>query len=130
MMGIFAAAAFRLIPATNRIIGTFQLVQYSAPVIRTLYTELSLPVPPPSSPERPADFDHWREIGIEHGSFRYADTGGWILRDIDLTIGVAISSGSSGRRGSGRRRWWMCFSASFRCRPVGSPWTARMLPIT
>jgi ATP-binding cassette, subfamily B, bacterial PglK len=102
MMGIFAAAAFRLIPATNRIIGTFQLVQYSAPVIRTLYTELSLPVSPRAAPDSPADFDHWETIGVEQGSFRYSEIGHWILRDISLTIERGDLIGFIGPSGVGK----------------------------
>ena len=40
LMGIFAAAAFRLIPATNRISINFQKLKSGAPVIETLATAL------------------------------------------------------------------------------------------
>jgi ATP-binding cassette, subfamily B, bacterial PglK len=102
MMGIFAAAAFRLIPATNRIIGTFQLVQYSSPVIRTLYTELTLPASPRPVAELPADFDHWESIDIEQASFRYSETGHWILRDVSLTIRRGDLIGFIGSSGVGK----------------------------
>ena len=102
MLGIFAAAAFRLIPATNRIIGTFQLVQYSSPVIRTLYAELSLPMPPRAALKRPAGFDHWGSIGLEDISFQYSETGDWILRDVSLTIRRGDLLGFIGPSGAGK----------------------------
>ena len=102
MMGIFAAAAFRLIPATNRIIGTFQLVQYSSPVIRTMYTELSLPVSPRAAQKDPVDLDHWASIDIERASFRYSETGHWILRDVSLTVRRGDLIGFIGPSGVGK----------------------------
>ena len=102
MMGIFAGAAFRLIPATNRIIGTFQLVQYCAPVIRTMYTELSLPGPDRAAARRPAGFDRWESIGLDKVSFQYPETRNWILRDVSLTIRRGDLVGFIGPSGTGK----------------------------
>lgn len=41
-LGLFAAAAFRLLPSLNRIISSWQSVQFMAPVASTLSDELSL----------------------------------------------------------------------------------------
>ena len=101
MMGIFAAAAFRLIPATNRIIITFQLVQYNAPSIQTLYTELNLPASPRASLE-PGAFDGWKSIQLENVSFRYSETGDWTLRDTSLTIRRGELIGFIGASGAGK----------------------------
>lgn len=102
MMGIFAGAAFRLIPATNRIIGTFQLVQYSSPVIRTLNAELSLPTSSNVPSEHSGEFDHWESIGLEHISFRYPGTDKWILSGVSLTIRRGDLVGLIGPSGSGK----------------------------
>ena len=40
IIGIFVAAAFRLIPSVNRIIGSLQTIRYSTPVVDLLYNEL------------------------------------------------------------------------------------------
>ncbi len=39
--GLFAAAAFRLLPSVNRILGAVQNVRYALPVINTLYDEFT-----------------------------------------------------------------------------------------
>ena len=41
-LGLFAAAAFRVIPSANRIIAAGNTVRYSGPVINTLYDEMQL----------------------------------------------------------------------------------------
>jgi len=42
IIGIFVAAAFRLIPSVNRIIGSLQTIRYSTPVVDLLYNEIEL----------------------------------------------------------------------------------------
>jgi ABC-type multidrug transport system fused ATPase/permease subunit len=102
MMGIFAGAAFRLIPATNRIIGTFQQVQYYAPVVGTMYTELSLPAPPGAAPDRAVGFDRWKTIGLERASFRYSEASDWILHDVSLIVHRGDLVGFIGPSGTGK----------------------------
>jgi ABC-type multidrug transport system fused ATPase/permease subunit len=102
MMGIFAGAAFRLIPATNRIIGTFQQVQYNAPSIRTLHSELSLPAPQRPLTARPVDFDAWETVGLEKVAFQYSETSEWILRDVNVTLGRGDLVGFIGASGVGK----------------------------
>jgi ABC-type bacteriocin/lantibiotic exporter with double-glycine peptidase domain len=39
ILGVFVAAAFRLVPSVNRIIGSIQIIKTSQPVIDLLYNE-------------------------------------------------------------------------------------------
>ncbi len=41
-LGLFAAAAFRLMPSVNRVLAATQYLRYSLPVINTLYEEIKL----------------------------------------------------------------------------------------
>ena len=45
MLGLFAAAAFRLMPSASRILNAVQALRYGLPMIDTLYTELNLGIP-------------------------------------------------------------------------------------
>ncbi|HQR04002.1 MAG: ABC transporter ATP-binding protein [Proteobacteria bacterium] len=100
MMGVFAGAAFRLIPATNRIINNFQHVQYAAPIIRNLRNELSIPLH--STAEEtvlPIGFED--EIRLENVAFGYRD-GQKVLEDVSLTISKGETIGVVGDSGAGK----------------------------
>ena len=72
-LGLFAAAAFRLLPSVNRIVGSLQSLRFCSPVIRLIYDELE-----ELKQEEP------RFVSISH------DSGGLGLADIRLAnIGFA-----------------------------------------
>ena len=41
VIGVFAAAAFRIMPSVNRIIGQFQIIRYGMPIINKIYKEIT-----------------------------------------------------------------------------------------
>ncbi len=49
MLGLFAAAAFRLIPSMSRVLAAFQSLRYGLPAIDILHTELNLAAPTPGT---------------------------------------------------------------------------------
>src|SRR5262249_45500303 len=53
-LGLFAAAAFRMMPSANRAMNAIQGLRYGLPVIDVLQQELSLPAEPPSELRRGA----------------------------------------------------------------------------
>jgi ABC-type multidrug transport system fused ATPase/permease subunit len=53
MLGLFAAAAFRLMPSISRVLGAFQSLRYGLPVIDTLHVELNLAAPAPGTRHGP-----------------------------------------------------------------------------
>jgi ABC-type multidrug transport system fused ATPase/permease subunit len=102
LMGMFAGAAFRLIPATNRIINNFQQVRYARPALATLYQELSPPAGNPSLPENAEAIPIRRQIELRAVSFRYAPDAPDVLHGIDLTIPRGQTVGIVGRSGTGK----------------------------
>jgi len=42
VVGLFAVAAFRIMPSVNRLLNVFQSISFSLPVINTLYDDFQL----------------------------------------------------------------------------------------
>ena len=42
IIGLFAVAAFRLMPSANRILVSAQTLRYASPIINTVYSELNM----------------------------------------------------------------------------------------
>jgi ABC-type multidrug transport system fused ATPase/permease subunit len=100
-LGMFAAAAFRLLPSVNRILVVVQLLRYAKPVIDNVHAELSLPTPEAdtrTSQEGP--FDHTLEF--HHVAYAYPGAARRALNDITLTIQRGESVGFVGSSGAGK----------------------------
>ena len=101
MMGVFAGAAFRLIPATNRIINNFQQIQYSGPILNNLCQELShANQPETASPPQTLKFEHALTLKDVH--FRYAEDRPEVIKGISLTIPKGQTIGLMGASGTGK----------------------------
>ena len=100
-LGLFAAAAFRVLPSVSRVINTFQTFRYSLPVVTTLSEEVALFERACAPPER-APFSFEREIAVEHVSFRYSDATKSALQDVSLRIPRGAAIGIIGGSGSGK----------------------------
>jgi ABC-type multidrug transport system fused ATPase/permease subunit len=102
MLGLFVGASFRLIPAANRILITYQEVRFSGPTIEVLYQELG---PWSASEEkRAADLPMplRNSIRIEHVSYLYPGSSREALSDITLEIPHGVTVGFIGTSGSGK----------------------------
>ena len=64
-VGLFAAAAFRLMPSVNRILGAVQSLRYSLPVIDTLHEELKLVAPEPLAQSESGNVGFHQEIRLD-----------------------------------------------------------------
>lgn len=104
-LGIFAAAAFRLLPSMTRILNGLQSMRFGLPVINTLYDELvkqEFVYPKdagigPSVKQYPDGF-----ICFENVSFSYPTASRPCLSDINLTIYAGECIGIIGSSGSGK----------------------------
>ncbi len=105
-MGVFAGAAFRLIPATNRIINSVQQIQYAFPILRNLHTELiaveNQTEMPTNAKAESAPFGFNHEIRLEHLTFRYAPDKPAVLDGVDLTVPRGSTIGIIGPSGAGK----------------------------
>jgi ABC-type multidrug transport system fused ATPase/permease subunit len=101
VMGLFMAAAFRLIPSANRILASIQSLRYTEPVIAVLEKELTtdnglsnLPVGVPI---------HFQEsLDIKDMSFRFQSNDQDVLKKINLKINRGDIVGITGASGAGK----------------------------
>lgn len=100
-LGLFAAAAFRLMPSINRVLGAVQSLRYGLPVLDLLCRELALAGPestdaaPPRAPFR-------RDIRVDRVTYTYPGATTPALLDLTLMIRRGESVGLIGPSGSGK----------------------------
>lgn len=100
MMGVFAGAAFRLIPAFNRIITNTQSLRHCGPAIDNLHRELSQPLLP--RPENGTDFEFQHELSMNTVSFSYPNQLAPVLSKLSLKVVRGETLGLIGPSGSGK----------------------------
>jgi len=101
-LGMFAAAAFRLIPSMNRILGSVQYIRLSAPVISRLYDELVVPPEPEPAPPGDARVPGDGEIALEDVAVRYPGTDARVIEHATLRIARGTTVGFIGGSGAGK----------------------------
>ena len=104
-LALFAAAAFRLMPATNRILGSLLTLKIAAPSLEVVYENfmemkaLSKRQPDPQAPKGPR-FEG--DITLKGLSFSYPGASQPALAEANLTIRRFASIGILGPSGSGK----------------------------
>ncbi len=100
-MGLFAVAAFRLIPSINRILAASQALKYCSPVIAILEKEFELPVEENNKPETSSkSFND--QLVLQNVSYTYPAAPSPALNNISLIIKQGTSVGFIGKSGSGK----------------------------
>ena len=104
ILGVFAAAAFRLLPSANRIMSSMQLIRYAKPVIDLLYHEFNLINNEKSIiiKNDSSDVILFRLINLENISFKYENSLKYALKDISIEIKKGEIIGLIGASGSGK----------------------------
>ena len=100
-LGLFAVAAFRLMPSVNRVLSSAQSLRYAMPVIDNLHKEIELLVPEPS-PVRPSARSFSSHIELSGVTYTYASGAAPALVDISIRITKGESVGIIGQSGSGK----------------------------
>jgi ATP-binding cassette, subfamily B, bacterial PglK len=100
-IGLFAAAAFRMMPSANRILNAFQNLRYVRPVIENLESDLSLAISAPT--ERTLAWAPFSDsIVLDNITYRYPETDAAAIQDVSLCIPRGASAGIIGSSGGGK----------------------------
>ena len=103
VLAVFAAAAFRLMPSINRVLGNYQTLQYSSPVIDLISAELELAT---NKKEIYANDDNSNyttaNLSIKGLDFSYQNESQKSLSNLNLTIKNGEMIGFIGESGSGK----------------------------
>ena len=104
--GLFALAAFRLLPSANRIMISFGNLRYSSPVISNIEQQLneakSIPIHATNEHEVRNSLSFAKSIDIQNISHSYDDSEVISLNDISISIKKGESIGIIGKSGAGK----------------------------
>jgi ABC-type multidrug transport system fused ATPase/permease subunit len=100
-LGLFAAAAFRLLPSVNRVIGAVQSLRYGLPAIDILHTELNLAAQEVAATHSPVT-PFRTALELSHITYAYPGAAGPALKDVTLAIQRGESVGFIGASGAGK----------------------------
>ncbi|GGI54424.1 ABC transporter ATP-binding protein [Oxalicibacterium solurbis] len=100
-LGLFAAAAFRLMPSVNRVLTSIQAMRYGLPVIETLHEELELKESRLVA-ATPSDGIFSNALEFVDVSYSYPDAVSPSLNHISITMCRGESIGFIGASGAGK----------------------------
>jgi ABC-type multidrug transport system fused ATPase/permease subunit len=101
-LGVFAAAAGRLMPAVSRCLQSTQLVRMSLPTIKKISFECAQTAETVSRFSSGASIPQRGDLVFDHVSFRYPDARDDALANLSLTIPFGSVVGLIGASGSGK----------------------------
>ena len=101
-LGIFTAAAFRLIPSINRIASYMQVIQIARPTINLLYDEFYLINTSIILKQENKELNFRDKIIFKNIKFRYTSKSKLVLENISLEIKKGDTVGFIGPSGSGK----------------------------
>ena len=100
VLGLFGAAAFRLLPAVNRLISNFQIINVSRPQVDEVFEDLDLP---DQLNHKNSDRSTLTSaISIVDISFSYAESLKNVVSGVSVKIGRGEAVGLIGPSGSGK----------------------------
>lgn len=98
-LGLFAAAAFRVMPSINRILGSLQELRYAFPVVKRLKDHLKVDETKFQNENKKITFN--QELNLENINFYYHKDK-FIFEDFSLKIKSGENLGIIGSTGSGK----------------------------
>ena len=101
VLGLFAFASFRIIPAIQEIFHATNQLRFTAPAVERLHGELRLSLPPPVDNTRPP-LGLQQSIKVEDATFTYAGAASPALRKVTLEVQRGACVGIVGESGAGK----------------------------
>lgn len=105
-LGVFAGAAFKLLPSVNRIIYSYQAIQYSTKSCSIIINEFKnfekYSISKKSKKTKDERINFKNEIQLKNISFSYNSSDKLILNNLDLNITKGEVVGIIGKSGSGK----------------------------
>lgn len=101
MLGVFTAAAFRVMPSVNRVLSAFQGLRFASPVIGMLFKELRL-TPNSKNIENNERFPFNDSIELKNISFMYPASEIPAIDNISISISCGSMTGFIGTTGAGK----------------------------
>ncbi len=100
ILGLFAIAAFRMMPSGNRIIGAFNSLRYAAPIIDVLHEEFIDKTL--LRKEEALSINTFSTISLTDVSYQYPGAKSKVLNNVTVTINRGTVIGIVGASGSGK----------------------------
>lgn len=109
-LGIFAAAAFRILPSLNRIVVSINSIKQSHSVINTIYNDFQLENLIAEDDKLNFENEKINKIEIKNLCFKFSESKEYILKDVNLNIDSGDYIGIYGKSGSGKSTFVDLFS--------------------
>lgn len=100
-LGLFAAAAFRLMPSANRLLGAIQSLRFGRAVVDTLHREIQQ-LEDTELPQRTRLLPFERALALDGISYNYPNASSLALNGVSMTIRKGTSVGFIGGSGAGK----------------------------
>ncbi|MDH4199607.1 MAG: ABC transporter ATP-binding protein/permease [Spirochaetia bacterium] len=104
-LGLFAAAAFRLLPSVNRMIAGIQLLRYQLPSVNLMYEEARQTIVEPDlilESDNTTNYFFKNEICLSNISYIYPGASAQSIDDVSIIISKGETVGFIGPSGSGK----------------------------
>ena len=103
LLGLFAAAAFRIMPSITRIMNSLQGMLYNLPTIDTVYEEFNPKnLKHHMNSTSPEKLSFNKNITLKNVDFKYSESSPLILKNINLDIKSGTTIGLIGESGIGK----------------------------
>ena len=100
IIALFGAAAFRILPSVNRIIASIQDLQFSRPIVSTLYSDFHLRRLEESNDEQ--ELGTFNSLEVKEVWFSYAEANDDSLKGASIEVKAGEAIGLVGTSGAGK----------------------------